>query len=387
MSSGELPVVVNMISSPFYGGPERQIVGTARALAPDYHVICGTFPDGGKSRAFTDAAAATGVPTFTLGCDNPHFTRMVRELADVLRRERASLLCTHHYKADLVGRAAAWMAGIPCVSVSHGWTAENAKVRVYEQLDRMVLRVMDAVICVSEAQADKVRLAGVARQRVRTIRNAIDPALYGRPDSRARAGLEAYFARRPHRIVGAIGRLSPEKGFDVLLAAMSAIGHLHPELGVVIFGDGPLRADLQRQIDALGLSERVVLAGFTPDLSRITPAFDVFVLPSHTEGLPVVVLEAMASSVPIVATSVGGTPEAVGDDCGILVPRADPARLAAAIVQVLADENCRRAMGEAGRARVEAKFTFGLQAAAYREAFAQVCAPHARVPRRPATVP
>ncbi len=386
MSVPALPVVVNLISSPFYGGPERQIVGTSRALIPVYRAIVGTFPDGGKSRALAAAAAEAGLPTFTLESDTPHFGAMVRDLIRVLRSERASLVCAHGYKGDLVGRAAAWVAGIPCVSVSHGWTAESRKMRFYDQLDRTVLRFMDAVIGVSDAQADKVRRCGVAPARVRTIRNAIDPSAYGRRDPRERARLEALFARPPRRIVGAIGRLSPEKGFDVLLAAIGSIKHAHPELAVVIFGDGPLRATLQHQIDVLGLKERVVLAGFASDLSSVTPAFDLFVLPSHTEGLPVVVLEAMASSVPVVATAVGGTPEAIGgSDCGTLVPPADPVRLAAAIVDVLADENRRRTMGEAGRARVEALFTFGTHANAYRETFDWVRAPRASALRSPRT--
>ena len=373
MSAPTPPVVVNLISSPFYGGPERQVVGMSRALAPAYRAIVGTFPDGGKSRALADAAAQAGLPTFTLASDHPHFVAMVRDLVGVLRSEQASLICTHHYKADLIGRAAAWIAGIPCVSVSHGWTAESRRVRFYEQLDRTALRFMDAVICVSDAQASKVRRCGVAPARVRTVRNAIDPSVYGARDARERARLEAIFARPPRRIVGAIGRLSPEKGFDVLVAAIGSIAHAHPELGVVIFGDGPLRASLQRQIDALGLTERVVLPGFASGLERVTPAFDLFVLPSHTEGLPVVVLEAMASSVPVVATAVGGTPEALGDgDCGTLVPAGDPGRLAAAIVDVLADEDRRGTMGRAGRARVEAHFTFSAQAAAYRETFDRV---------------
>jgi hypothetical protein len=130
MSASAAPVVVHVISSPFYGGPERQIVGMPRALAPAYRTIVAAFPTGGKSRAVPAAAAEAGLDTVTLAHDNPHAGRMIRELAGILRTERASLLGTHHYKADVIGRAAAWTTGIPCNSVSHGWTTESGKVRL-----------------------------------------------------------------------------------------------------------------------------------------------------------------------------------------------------------------------------------------------------------------
>lgn len=367
-------VVVQLISSRFYGGPERQIVGLARALRPAYRSVVGTFPDGGRSRAFRDASAAADLETFALEPDAPRYAQTIRTLARVLRRCDASLVCTHHYKADLAGRAAAWLARIPCVSVSHGWTAETRKVRFNEALDRGVLRFMDAVVCVSDAQAAKVRRAGVAPGRVRTIRNAIDPQAYGTATPAARGRLTGLFPRPPQLVVGVLGRLSPEKGIDVLIDAMRLLARTHPEVGAVIFGDGPLRASLQDRIDALGLGERVVLAGFVDDPAALLPAFDVVVLPSHTEGLPVVVLEAMASRVPVVATAVGGTPEALGDDgaCGLLIPPADPAALAAALGALAPDGARRRAIGEAGRRRVETRFTFAAQAQAYGELFTEL---------------
>src|SRR5262249_8930565 len=134
------------------------------------------------------------------------------------------------------------------------------------------------------------------------------------PEYRQR--LEAMFPRQPAVIVGAAGRLSPEKGFEVLIdAAAELVGTEQAAeslpVGFVLFGDGPLRGNLESQIAARGLQGRFQLAGFRSDLDKFYPHFDLLALPSYTEGLPNVVLEAFAAGVPVVATAVGGTPEAV----------------------------------------------------------------------------
>lgn len=284
------------------------------------------------------------------------------------------LLC-HGYKANLLGRVAARRVGIPAVAVSRGWTAENAKVRVYEALDRWHLRLMDHVVCVSDGQAAKVLRAGVPAGRVSVIRNSARPEAFADPDPRFRAKLFAHFPgdAMVRRAVVAAGRLSPEKGFAVLLEAAAGFLAADPGAGVVLFGEGPERATLERRVAELGLGERFALPGFTRDLDKYLPWADVAVLPSFTEGLPNVVLEASAAGVPVVATAVGGTPEAVADgETGLLVPPGQPQVLAARIGELLADPDRRQQMGEAGRAFVRERFSFAGQAEAYRQLFARL---------------
>src|SRR5207244_4478612 len=141
------------------------------------------------------------------------------------------------------------------------------------------------------------------------------------PDPRYRERLARLFRPPRKRIVGAAGRLSPEKGFDVLVDAIALVRDHNPDVAFAIFGDGPCRPDLQQQISSLGLTGAVALAGFRLDLDQYLPHLDLLVLPSHTEGLPNVVLEACAAGVPVVATAVGGTPEVIEDGAsGFLVP-------------------------------------------------------------------
>src|SRR5262249_44068886 len=151
--------------------------------------------------------------------------------------------------------------GIPVVSVSHGWTAATLKVRLYEALDRFLLRWMDCTVCVSEGQAAKVRRAGVPPDRLVLIRNAIQADGYTTPDPAFAARLQALFPRPLRRIVGAAGRLSPEKGFRQLIEAAQVVCRQDPGVAFVLFGDGPLREELTRQIAARSLEDRFILAG------------------------------------------------------------------------------------------------------------------------------
>lgn len=354
------------------------MLGLARSLPAGDRTLFLSFAEGGRCRQFLGMARREDFEAIGLTHDTPRLRGAAREVAAQLTRFGADVLCCHGYKSNLVGRVAARRVGIPAVAVSRGWTGENFKVRFYERLDRWHLRLMDQVVCVSEAQAAKVRRARVRPERVRVIRNAIDPTRFAAPDPRYRTKLQRYFRQPRSAIVGAAGRLSPEKGFDVLLAAAARVLRRDPDAGFILFGDGPLRAELAQQIAAAGLGGAFVLTGFRADLDRFLPHFDLLVLPSYTEGLPNVVLEACAAGVPVVATAVGGTPEVIEDGIsGFLVPPGDPDTMADRIVASLASEEMLQDMSANARERIGERFGFAVQARQYRELFLELGCPDA----------
>lgn len=415
---------VHLTASRFFGGPERQMLGLAEALRPEQRTSFVSFSEGGLCQAFLDKARHRGFDGVALQHDTPHLLAALRELTGVLRRLDAHVLLCHGYKANLIGLLAARRLRIPAVSVCRGWTGECRRVRVYEALDRRVLRWMDRVVCVSRAQAEKVRRAGVRDERITVIHNAIDPGRFASPRPEYRDRLSSLFPAPPAKIVGAAGRLSPEKGFDVLIDAAALVagastasplsrlgrgaggegtqadrngvapisrnargagGERACAVGFVLFGDGPLRPALAERIAARGLAGRFVLAGFRDDLDNCLPHLDLFVLPSFTEGLPNVALEACAAGVPVVATAVGGTPEVIEDGkTGYLVAPGDAAALAARIGDLLSDASQTRRMTARGRARVEESFSFAAQAEAYRAVFQTLMAMGCRASRVPA---
>jgi glycosyltransferase involved in cell wall biosynthesis len=363
-------MIVHLMASPFVGGPERQMLGLARHLPPEYRSVFLTFGEGGRGQALVDRARNDGFEAVVLRHNYPYLRRAAGEIANHLQEWKADILCCSGYKPDIIGWMAARRAGIPVVSVSHGWTAATLRVRLNEALDRRVLRWMDFIVCVSEAQAVKVRRAGVSAERVAVIRNAIDVEAAGAPDPVYADRLQDFFADVPDRIVGAAGRLSPEKGFDQLVEAAAMVNEVVPSIGFVLFGDGPLRTSLMRQIARRGLQSRFILAGFRTDLEKFLPHLHLVALPSYTEGLPVILLEAMAAGVPVVATAVGGTPEVIKDEAGgYLVPPGDPAALAGRILDILRHETDRRKLGQRGLERVRDEFSFEVQSSAYHRLF------------------
>src|SRR5262249_44333823 len=148
------------------------------------------------------------------------------------------------------------------------------------------LRWMERVVCVSHGQAAKVRREKVPEERLRVIPNAIQADRIGGRTHESRQRLLGLFSQPPGRIVGAAGRLSPEKGFGVLVEAAAKLLTRDNALGFVLFGEGPQREALSRQIEDAGLEGRFVLGGFRRDLDELLPAFDVLALPSYTEGMP-----------------------------------------------------------------------------------------------------
>jgi glycosyltransferase involved in cell wall biosynthesis len=368
-------VIIHLTSSRFFGGPERQMLELAQTLPPPYQTIFLSFYEGGKCNLFLHEVRRRGFGGAPLVNDTPFFRAAVRELSQKLRKLGARVLCCHGYKADLLGAIAARRAGIPVLAVSRGWTGEDWKVRLYEGVDRLALRWVDAVVCVSQGQARKVLDAGIRGERVVVIPNAIRAERFTARRQDTRRQLESLFPKKPRWIVGSAGRLSPEKGFDVLIEAARRVVDEEPAAGFVIFGEGVLRAELQRKIDECGLNQNFLLGGFRKDLDTLTPCFDVLVMTSHSEGLPNVLLEAQAAEVPAVCTAVGGIPEVLTDGVnGFLVPDGDAGSVADKVLLILRSGGERQEKGKRGREIVLGKYSFEAQCKEYMALFGRLVA-------------
>jgi glycosyltransferase involved in cell wall biosynthesis len=361
------------MASPFFGGPERQMLGLARHMPSGFRTTFLSFPEFGLANSFLAEADRRGLEAFALQHNAPYFWAAIREVADRIRQLHADVVCCSGYKPDVLGWGAGRLAGLPVVSVSHGWTAATLKVRVNECLDRLVLRWVDAVICVSAAQAEKVRRTGVTESKIHLIRNAIEATAFGPSAAEYRQKLLTLFRQPPRLVVGAAGRLSPEKNFALFVEAAARLAPELPDVAFVVFGEGPQRAALEHLVADRGLQGRFVLPGFRDDLGKWLPHLNVAVLSSTTEGLPVALLEMFAAGVPAVATAVGGVPEVLEDGrCGYLVPSGDAASLARRLRELLSDAIVRKRMGDNARDRVRAEFTFGEMSRRYAEVFRMV---------------
>ena len=365
--------ILILTASPFYGGPERQMIELAKTFRVRHPgVLCciGSFSEAGNCRPFLEKVIAEDFEAIELVNDFPYLFRARNELKQVLMEHNIDILITHGHKARGVSCLLPKSLRIPNLTVSRGWTTENLKIRLYNQVDRWFHRRVDHVIAVSEGQAAKVIRFGTPPERVSVIHNAIRTERFDiPPDPTYLTKLRDLFSQhQPTILLGAAGRLSPEKGFDLLIHAVKIIRDRSFSVGLVIFGEGFLHDTLEKQIKSFGLQDDVQLPGFTDELDRYLPHFDIFVQASHTEGLPNVLLESMAARTPVVATNVGGTPEVVDEGVtGLMVPPGNAEQLADVICRLLAAPEKLPAMGNAARKRVQTLFTFEKQADRYYE--------------------
>ena len=368
--------IAHVTASPNFGGVERLILEICRSLGrtKDVEHVIASFPEGGNAEPFLHEVEKSGFTAYGFQNDMPYLGPATCELIRLLKQHEIQILCAHGHKARMLGYLAAKRLRIPIVGISHGWTGENKKIKLFERIDKWMHRRMDHIVCVSQGQADKVIRFGTPASRVSVIYNAVRMDRFDVPsDISFRHRLESLFPNKPKLIVGAAGRLSPEKGFDILVTATEKLVKSVPDVGIVIFGDGFLQEPLQKQIDELGIAQSVVLAGFTDQLDQYMHHFDLFVQSSHTEGMPSVLLEAMSARTAVVATQVGGTGELVVEgSTGLMIPPNAPDALANAMQKVLSDDELRRTMGECGRERVAQHFALDVQVEAYWELFGRL---------------
>jgi len=270
----------------------------------------------------------------------------------LLHREYPIILHTWMFHANVPGRVLGRLVGVPVIISSERTMGMEGRWRYW--LNRITSVLTDRVVCVSQQVADFiVQEVGISRHKTLVVPNGIDVRNFEHLPTKqqARAMLGLSFDRI---LIGTVARLDRVKRLDVLLQAMRSLRDVH----IVIVGDGPERVRLEAMSARLGLASHIHFVGQQDDVRTWLAAMDVFVLSSDWEGMSNAVLEAMAAELPVVATTVGGTPEVVVDGMtGLLVPPRDPQALAQAIHALLVDPERRNKMGQAGRDRVRHHFT------------------------------
>src|SRR5262249_13386282 len=275
-------------------------------------------------------------------------------MLDICRRERVTIWHGHDYKSNALGLLLRRFWPMRLVTTVHGWGAQvTPRTRLYNRIDRFCLPHYERVICVSQDLRDDCLGFGVPPERCHLIENAVNLKEYSRQRGREEANQR--FGLSPVRLlVGTVGRLSDEKGFDVLIRAVDRLLSEGLDLSLILVGEGGERAALEALIAELGRGDRVRLLGYRADARDLYEAMDVYALSSLSEGMPNVLLEAMAMGVPVVATRIAGVPHLVRDgENGLLVEPGNPDELAAALAHLLNDAGLRSRLENAGRRTIE----------------------------------
>jgi glycosyltransferase involved in cell wall biosynthesis len=374
--------VVHLVDSGGLYGAEAVLLALAthqqrRGLTA---IIVSIGSPGCGEKPLEQEAVRRGVPIHRVRmADGPNVFGAMKLVA-LAQRAGADILHSHGYKTNiLLGFLPRRVRRLPLISTVHGYTNGRGfdRLRLYKWLDRQALRRCDRVVLVHSDMTATAGLDLLDPRRVRVIENGIgDDGLSSPPDDADRCIVD-FCRHRP--VVGAVGRLSPEKGFDHLITAFGRLAASGSEARLVILGEGPERSALERAIADKDLGDRVLLPGFVKS-GRYLPLFDVFVQPSLTEGLPLSVLEAMRAGVPVVASRVGGVPQVLSHgEGGLLVEPGDVQGLERAVAQVLSDQSLAQRLVQTSKAMVR-DFSSERMTNRYLEVYAELVA--ADAPRR-----
>lgn len=333
--------------------------------------------------ALVEPIRRAGIPCESLNLDRRRPIRGVFRLASVLRRHRPALVQSFLFHANLAARLAGPLAGFPPV-VGGLRVAEHEK-RWHRTLDRLTSRLTRASVCVSEGvRRFSVETGGLDPDRLVVIPNGVDPARF---DEAAPVPRTEFGAADDDFLALAVGRLDAQKGLADLLAAAERVIPARPRFRLAIVGDGPQRDWLDAEIAARPiLTGRVLRLGRRDDAPGLLRSADLLVHAAHWEGMPNVVLEAMAARLPVVATAVEGAEDlVVPGETGWLVPPKAPERLVQAILEAVDAPESARKMGRAGRVRVETEYSLHRVVSLYDDLWRRIlgCESIDANPRRP----
>ena len=348
-----------LVSTRVGGGPKHVFDLVIRLARDEFAPIVAAPADG----PFFDRFNRAGIETRAARLDRLRPGALLR-VVQLIRFRGVRIIHSHGKGAGLYGRLAGHLAGVPVIHTFHGIHYERYSRlgrASYLSLERRLSRLTHTVVNVSRAQEEEgFRLRLFSPTQSTVIANGIDVAELDETVARAPIGRSALGLTPDDLVLGCVARFDPVKGLEILLETMRALVPRYPELKLVLVGDGAEAARLRRLSGVMGLNRWVLFTGAVEDAPRMFPAWNVYVSSSRKEGLPLALLEAMACSLPVVATRIPGHLDAVvAGETGFLASPDDPADLAVKAARLLDDPALRRAMGRAGRARVEERFSVG----------------------------
>ena len=341
------PRVVHVDTAASWRGGQNQVLLTAQGMMARGVATEIACRRGGELEA---RARAAGVSVAPVSFRGDLWPAGILALARRVRQQPESVLLLHDPHAVSAGLVATRLGRrVPLVAV------RRVDFPLRGAFSRAKYAACDGVIVVSSAIGSVMGRGGIASEQLALVYEGVPDR---RPAPGGKEALAALGVPEDALVVGNVAALTAHKDHATLIDAMMILRAKQPQAWLVIAGEGELRGVLEAQARALGVAERTVFAGFRTDLDRLLPAFSIFCLSSHMEGLGTSLLDAMAFARPIVATRAGGIPEAVEDGVtGRVVPPRDPPALAQALLELLGDPARQEALGRAGRRRFQERFT------------------------------
>ena len=363
MSDRPIEIAV-LMESTSVSGPAKNLIEFARRAAqpetgiPLIRMTLVTYQRGAVESEFVSAAKAAGMPVVLLPESGPLDLRVVGRLRNALTRLNPDIIQSHNIKSHLFVRLTGLYKSYPWIAFNHGYTAVDLKDRIYNYADRFSLPSAYRVVAVCGPFGKRLIARGVDRERIRIQHNSVKPFVV--PNAEAVENVRRKHGIGEELVVLCAGRLSTEKGHADLLEAVALITKMAdiPRFRLLLAGDGVERQHLEQLSARLGIQEKVIFAGHASDMRPYYAMASMLALPSHSEGSPNVVLEALAAGLAVVATTVGGVPEILEEGrTGLMVPPRNSAALAEATARLLRDPGLRCRLASVGQEYVMRSFT------------------------------
>lgn len=344
-----LPKVMHLVISLRTGGLERFVIDLVQAQAQDCEPIVVCLEQGG---GLIDQCPAE---TIVLDLSPGLHLGAVLDIARIAREKKIQVIHTHNEKAQFYGGLAGLLARVPVVHTKHGKNSTDKRSLIRNNLNA---RLCKKIITVSKDAGEQcVCDEKIPESKVIIVLNGVDTARFS--SRHERGNVKASLGIAPEELViGHVARMAPVKDQGLLLSACGLLKEQGVHFRLLLVGDGPSRAELERLAHSLGIKGQVIFAGVRHDISNLMQAMDVFVLSSLSEGISLTIVEAMACELPVIATAVGGNPEVVlNGETGYLVQTGDARGLSLRIAELLLDPQLRARFGRNGRIRVESQFS------------------------------
>ena len=291
------------------------------------------------------------------------------KVAKILRQEKIEVIHTHNTQPFIDGTIGALLSGVK--TIVHTDHARNFPDKLRYMLAEHIMSYFAySVVGVSEhTSANLINYEKISPKKIMTIENGIDGSRFeieiDRQEKKRELGI-----RNNGPVIGLGVRLAKQKGITYLLQALPQVIKAFPDITLVIVGDGELKEELQREAMQLDIENNVLFLGARLDIPELLKLFDIYVLPSLWEGMPMVLLEAMAAGCPVVATDVGGVSKVIEDkQSGLLVASQNPEQLAVAIIQLLADEQLQKEYTQKGLQKFKKKFSAEIMTKQYERVY------------------
>lgn len=354
--------ILHIRASNFYGGPERQLhLHALQTRESEFRITVGSFSENKKTPEFLNVIARDDIDTVCFEVKNAYDRRAISRLRNYLKDKKISILCTHDYRTHLIGYLARRKTSTRWIAFSRGFTRDDLKVRFFQQIEKILIRFADHIVAVSGAQKQKLKKKFIPSKKISVVHNSVDPEIFKTVEP---VDLRQKYNLPDHSVVCISGgRFSREKGHIHLVKAAEKALVENGNLRFILYGDG---SEYGRIIQYLAKSvhrDKILCPGFEKRLIGCIKDADLLINPSLSEGLPNIILEAMAVGTPVIATDVGGTGELVENGYnGFLVAAADIDGLAEKIIYCISNKEKLRSITGNALKTVGEQYSFAKQA-------------------------